>query len=187
MKKVLDPGTRSRLYNAPVSGTSGKDYLLTGELARLAGVSPDTLRHYERKGLLAKPARSANGYRQYRADALDRVRLIRSALSVGFTIDELSHILKERDGGGAPCRKVRELARVKLEEAELQLNQLIALRDDLRDLLARWDELLSASANGKRAGLLESLASSSQVSRRNHPPLVRRPHSHKRRKKEIDE
>jgi len=187
MKKALDPGTRSTLYNAQVDKTSGKNYLLTGELARLAGISPDTLRHYERKGLLARPARSANGYRRYSTDALDRVRLIRSALSVGFTIDELSRVLKERDKGGAPCRKVRELARVKLEETELQLSQLIALRDDLRALLARWDELLSASANGKRAGLLEALALSPQSGTRARSPLVRLPQNHKRRKKGSDE
>jgi DNA-binding transcriptional MerR regulator len=62
--------------------------LRSGELAQLAGVSPDTLRHYERKGLLAAPHRSPNGYREYPASALDRVRLIRRALAVGFTLSD---------------------------------------------------------------------------------------------------
>ncbi|MGH9857153.1 MAG: MerR family transcriptional regulator, partial [Acidobacteriota bacterium] len=66
-----------------------RSYLLSGELARLSGVSPDTIRFYERKGLLQKTERSANGYRKFSAESVSRVRLIRSALAVGFTIHEL--------------------------------------------------------------------------------------------------
>jgi len=62
-----------------------------GELAKATGVSTDTLRHYERKGVL-RSARSGNGYREYPKNALERVRTIRQALSVGFTLDELSTI-----------------------------------------------------------------------------------------------
>src|SRR5947207_15027156 len=82
--------------------------LRSGELARRAGVSPDTLRHYERKGLLA-PCRTPSGYREYSAEAVDRVRLIRRALSIGFSLDELAPILAARDRGRAPCRAVRAL------------------------------------------------------------------------------
>jgi DNA-binding transcriptional MerR regulator len=77
--------------------------LSSGELADLAGVSRDTLRHYERKGVLPRPLRSQNSYRQYPPEALQRVQLVRRALSVGFTLDELAKVLKVRDGGGAPC------------------------------------------------------------------------------------
>src|SRR5437773_925083 len=109
----------ARLYNARVMSKAVKTGLLrSGELARQAGVSADTLRHYERKGLIARPRRSPNGYREYPASTLDRVRLIRSALAVGFTLDELARILKERDQGGAPCRQVRQLAAEKLAEVE---------------------------------------------------------------------
>jgi MerR family transcriptional regulator, copper efflux regulator len=61
--------------------------LQSGELARSAGVSPDTLRHYERLGILKEPPRTSAGYRLYSADALSRVLLIRNALAVGFTLD----------------------------------------------------------------------------------------------------
>jgi DNA-binding transcriptional MerR regulator len=158
-----------------------------GELARLAGVSADTLRHYERKGLISKPRRSANGYREYPADSLNRVKLIRAALSVGFTIDELGSILKERDRGGAPCGKVRKLAGSKLEEAERQLARITALRDELRSLLEEWDAALGESANGSRAMLLESLARRNREVSPRHSPLVRPPQNRKRRKKETDE
>src|SRR3954469_24807109 len=100
------------------------DGLLAGELARLAGVSTDTLRHYERKGVLPKPRRLGNGYRKYPATSVDRVRLIRRALSVGFTLDELAQFLKARDRGQSPCREVRALAEKKLDELEGRVTEL---------------------------------------------------------------
>src|SRR4026209_2630353 len=84
-----------------------------GELAKATGVSTDTLRHYERKKVL-RSERSSNGYRAYPEGALERVRMIRQALAVGFTLDELSAIFKVFDGGGAPCEQVRTLAAQKL-------------------------------------------------------------------------
>jgi DNA-binding transcriptional MerR regulator len=67
-----------------------KAYVRAGALARAAGVSTDTLRHYERKGVLGAPRRSANGYREYPPESLERVRLIRRALCFGLTLDELA-------------------------------------------------------------------------------------------------
>ena len=84
----------------------------------MCGVSTDTLRHYERVGVLAKPLRTRAGYRQYPPEAVLRVRLVRRALSIGFSLAELSRILRTRDRGGAPCREVRELAARKLEQLE---------------------------------------------------------------------
>ena len=69
-------------------------------LARLAGVSPDTLRHYEAKGLLPRAARSKNGYREYPAEALARVGLVRRAVALGFTLDELARINVRGKGFG---------------------------------------------------------------------------------------
>jgi DNA-binding transcriptional MerR regulator len=133
-------------------------FLNSGELAKAAGVSTDTLRHYERKGVLARPQRGRNGYRQYPASALDRVRLVRRALAVGFTLDELAGILRVRDGGGTPCHEVRALAASKLEQVESQLRDLIALRDELRSTLKDWDVRLEQKPTGARANLLETLA-----------------------------
>jgi DNA-binding transcriptional MerR regulator len=135
-----------------------KGLLRSGELARLAGVSTDTLRHYERKGVLGAPRRSANGYREYELGALERVLMVRRALGVGFTLDELARILKDRERGGVPCRKVREMASAKLAEIETRLSELKAVRDDLRATIHRWDSRLARTPEGHRAGLLESLA-----------------------------
>ena len=145
--------------------TPKQEFLRSGELARLAGVSTDTLRHYERKGLLVRPRRSANGYREYPAGTLDRVRLVRNALGIGFTLTELARILRVRDRGGAPCQQVRALAGTKLTDVETQLGELTALRDELRRLLKNWDALLSKNSPPERAGLLESLVASDTRSR----------------------
>jgi MerR family Zn(II)-responsive transcriptional regulator of zntA len=126
-------------------------------LARLAGVSTDTLRHYERVGVLASPRRSRAGYRLYPPEALARVRLIRRALAVGFSLAELARILRTRDHGGAPCCEVRELAAAKLVQLEAQVVEMAALRDHLRDLLAQWDERLRSTPAGAQALLLEAL------------------------------
>lgn len=159
-----------------------KEFLRAGELARAAGVSTDTLRHYERKGVLARPRRSANGYREYPAAALARVRLVRRALAVGFTLDELARILRARERGGAPCREVRELAARKLAGVEERLRELVAVREELRAALADWDSRLSKTEAGERARLLESLAASARPREENNAAPAWR-----RRKKERSE
>jgi DNA-binding transcriptional MerR regulator len=86
------------------------------------------------------------------------VQLVRRALSVGFTLDELARVLKVRDAGGAPCEEVRRVAAQKLLDVENQLRELTALRDDLQTTLRDWDARLARRANGNRASLLESLS-----------------------------
>jgi DNA-binding transcriptional MerR regulator len=148
-----------------------------GELARLAGVSTDTLRLYERKGLLPKARRAANGYREYSPDAVQRVLLVRQAVALGFTLGELVRILKVRDHGGAPCHEVRALGAQKLALLDQRVEELTRARQRLRDVLAHWDRILSVTPHGARAALLEALdglvdpgAPSPFV-----PPALRRP------------
>jgi DNA-binding transcriptional MerR regulator len=152
-----------------------KEFLSSGELAKLAGVSSDTLRHYERKGVLARPRRAGNGYREYPTATLQRVQLIRRSLAVGFTLDELANILRIRDTGGAPCHEVRALAASKLSHIETQLRELISLRDELRTTLKDWDSRLAKKAPRGRAHLLESLvaqeSNGTRSSRRFRSPL----------------
>jgi len=128
-----------------------------GQLASMTGVSADTLRHYERKGLL-KSRRSPNGYREYPYHSVKRVKLIRNALAIGFGLDDLAQILKIRDAGGAPCRKVHAMATAKLEELETLLLEITKLRDDLRGLLKDWNRRLESADNNEPAELLESLS-----------------------------
>lgn len=132
----------------------------SSELARLAGVSTDSLRYYERLRLLPAAPRSASGYRLFPPQALNRVRLIRGALAIGFSVRELTAIFAERDRGGAPCRRVRALARVKLATIEGSLRDLQIRRRELKTTLAGWDRLLRKTPEGQRAGLLETFVAS---------------------------
>jgi len=145
-----------------------------GELAKASGLSADTLRHYERKRVLTSQ-RLSNGYRVYPADALDRVRTIRKALAIGFTLDELGVVFKVFDEGGAPCHQVRSLAVNKLTEIENHLQEVTALRDDLKAALKEWDLRLTKTASGQRAGLLNALASRSSLQSSSTRLLIRKP------------
>jgi DNA-binding transcriptional MerR regulator len=131
--------------------------LRSKELARLAQVSSDTLRHYEAKGLLPAARRSANGYREYPPEALARVRLVRRAVALGFTLAELARIVKQRDHGGAPCREVRALAATKLAALETRVAELQLACERLRAVVEHWDTLLDRTPAGKRAALLDAL------------------------------
>ena len=157
-----------------MKAVSGNGALSSGELADLAGVSRDTLRHYERKGVLPRPLRGHNGYRQYPSEALQRVQLVRRALSVGFTLDELARVLKVRDAGGAPCEEVRRVAAQKLVDVQDQLRELTALRDELQETLRDWDARLAHRTNGKRVNLLESLPIDPKPAKRSHHSIKRK-------------
>jgi MerR family transcriptional regulator, Zn(II)-responsive regulator of zntA len=134
-------------------------------LSDAAGVSTDTLRHYERLGLLSGTARTAAGYRRYPPAALERVRLIQRALAVGFSLDELASALGQRERGDVPCRRVRALVGARLDALEARLRDLRALRDEMRVVLKEWDARLAATPPGQPARLLDMLAA--------HPALTR--------------
>src|SRR5580765_8021003 len=109
------------------------------EVAGATGVSTDTLRHYERKGLLPRVVRTSAGYRQYPASTVERVLLIQRALVVGFSLADLTRVLNSRDRGGVPCQSVRALVGERLELLNQRIEELLALRDELRLLLDDWD------------------------------------------------
>ena len=136
----------------------------SSELARLAGISPDTLRYYERNRLLPLAQRSSSGYRLFPPEALMRVQMIRGALSVGFSVKELGEIFTVRDEGGAPCHQVRKLGTEKLAVIESSIRELQTKRRELKKTLAKWNRLLKHTPHGQRAGLLEAFARSKEKS-----------------------
>jgi DNA-binding transcriptional MerR regulator len=129
----------------------------SGQLARLTALSTDTLRHYERLGLLPLPERTSGNYRDYPARAQQRVELIQRALAVGFSLAELKTILAVRDQGGAPCRHVRALLRLKIRDVDGQIRNLSALRGELNRLSREWDRRLRRVKPGQAARLLEAV------------------------------
>jgi DNA-binding transcriptional MerR regulator len=86
------------------------------------------------------------------------MRLIRAGLSIGFSVAELAEIFRERDSGGAPCRRVRKLAAEKLAALDERLRELQSWRRELRSTLSAWDRTLAMTPRDKQARLLEQLA-----------------------------
>jgi MerR family copper efflux transcriptional regulator len=113
--------------------------LLIGELAERAGVSTPTIRYYESLGLLEPPARTASGYRRYPAKAVDTVRFVKKAQTLGFSLDEVGEILKLSRSGEVPCSHVISLGRQHLAAVDERIRQLAAFRDQFATELARWD------------------------------------------------
>jgi MerR family transcriptional regulator, copper efflux regulator len=129
-----------------------------GMLAQKAGITVDTVRYYERCALLAVPKRGANGYREYGPDAVARLRLIRAAAGVGFSLAELRGLLLRRDAGGVPCGDVVRLARQKAAALRTQERALRAARQRLEVLIGEWERKLERGQPGNRLRFLEALA-----------------------------
>lgn len=133
------------------------DEISSGELARICGVSPDTIRHYERVGVLPAAVRGANGYRRFPPDSIERVLLVRKALAIGFSLEELARVLRQRDAGTPPCRNVRAMVGEKLADLDRQIAEMISMRDEMARILEEWDARLSSTRDGEPAHLLQSL------------------------------
>jgi DNA-binding transcriptional MerR regulator len=128
-----------------------------GDVAAKAGVSTDTVRHYERLGLLPPAPRGTNGYRQYPDNAVKRVLTIRSAVQFGLPLKDLRGFLESRAAGRPPCAAVRAQAARLLTEVDAKIRGLQEARRQMRRTLADWDARLSALPPGQPAGLLDLL------------------------------
>jgi DNA-binding transcriptional MerR regulator len=133
------------------------EVLQIGQVAERTGVSVDTIRHYERLGLLSKAARTNAGYRQYPPSAVDRVRLVRHALRFGFSLRDVAGFLRVRESGGTPCRDVRAAAERILTAVDQRIAELTAARKDMSRTLRNWDRRLARTPANRPARLLESL------------------------------
>lgn len=112
-----------------------------GELADVAGVATQTIRFYERKGLLPQPRRESNSYRDYDPATLVRLEFIRTAQTAGLTLTEIGSIIDLRDDGTAPCAHVHSLLLAKLHEVHARQRELAALETELGNLIGRSDRL----------------------------------------------
>ena len=108
----------------------------TGEVAAEAGVNVQTLRYYERRGLLPEPARRDSGYRAYGPEAVRIVRFIKRAQELGFGLREAETLLGLAAGGPESCDAARELAEEKVAELDRRIADLRAMRDSLQRLSA---------------------------------------------------
>jgi DNA-binding transcriptional MerR regulator len=123
--------------------------LRVAELADAVGLSSDTIRYYERAGLLPPPARTASGYRAYTDDAIDRLRFIQGARRLGLRLKDIADLLAIRDTGQCPCEPAEQVLRRRLDELDQEMARLAALREQM---VAMVDALPSADCPPPQPG-----------------------------------
>src|SRR5579862_5065920 len=122
--------------------------LTVSQVARIAGVGPDSIRHYERIGLVPKAERSPAGYRLWTAREVQYLKWVALGKRAGFTLHELAEIFRMYRAGSAPCRTVENLLRQKLADLDRKVDELSMLRTELRRVLVRWEGRLRRAASG---------------------------------------
>jgi DNA-binding transcriptional MerR regulator len=128
--------------------------LKIGEVSRRSGVGIETLRFYERQGLLGRPARTESGYRLYDESVLEQLEFIKRAQALGFSLAEIGQIVAERRSGNSPCAHVREIVRERLRELDARLAELERYRKELAATLREWEK--AGDVPGHVCGLIES-------------------------------
>lgn len=126
---MLDLGVGTKVYGADVA-----EHTIT-EVAEEVGVSSDTLRYYEKLGLVTPVGRTPAGYRVYGDEVTDRLRLIKGAQRSGLTLKEVGQLLDIKDRGGCPCGHTQKLLATRIDEVDADLSRLQALRHQLAELL----------------------------------------------------
>ena len=105
--------------------------LTIGKVARLADVGVETIRFYEREGLIGRPSRRESGYRQYPEETVQRLRFIRRAKDLGFTLKEIKELFELRIKQGTTCGNVRERAETKIQDIETKVRTLQRMKKAL--------------------------------------------------------
>ncbi len=118
------------------------------ELATISGVSPDTVRHYTRERLLNPDRNPDNNYQQYTVDDLRRLRFVRKARQLGFSLPEIRDILQQADHLNSPCPMVREVFERRLDDVEEQISELTQLRQRMKSALEIWRDMPDGVPDG---------------------------------------
>jgi DNA-binding transcriptional MerR regulator len=119
-----------------------------GELAKNGGVTVQSVRFYERRGLLPSPPRKDSGYRIYSQGDLRRLQFIRQAKRLGFSLEEIRSVLQMRAGGASPCKEVISIVERHLVETEQQIRHLVRFRKELSRTLAQWSRSKRRTVSG---------------------------------------
>jgi DNA-binding transcriptional MerR regulator len=129
--------------------------MLAGEAAKDLGVGIQTLHFYERLGLIPSPPRSEGGYRIYTPEIIKRVRFIRKAQALGFSLDEIKEVFGLVRRGSSPCGRVQARLAEKLREVDRRLEELRGFRAELASLVAQAAELSKHEAAGALCAIVE--------------------------------
>lgn len=137
--------------------------MTAGQVARLAGVGVETVRFYEKNGLLEEPSRRVSGYREYDEQTVNRLRFIQRAKDIGFTLTEIKDLLSLRSCSYQPCDDVRWRAEAKITEIE----EKVALLLRMKQVLGRLVSSCGKQEDSSRCPILEALDGIKTADRRN--------------------
>lgn len=118
------------------------------DIARHAHVTPETVRHYTREGLLSPERHPDNGYHLYSATDLERLHFIQRARKLGFSVAEIRDILRHADHGDSPCPMVRDLLASRLPQIRARIEELEALAQRMEQALHSWQAMPDAAPDG---------------------------------------
>jgi MerR family transcriptional regulator, Zn(II)-responsive regulator of zntA len=128
------------------------------ECAREAGVSPDTVRHYVRLGLIKAEGRTESGYQQFSIRAVARVRFIRIAVGLGFKLSDVAELLQMSEQGRLPCPRARKILSDRLHDKQRQVANEMALLRRMKQALRHWEAMPDGVPEGQHVcGLIEGL------------------------------
>jgi MerR family mercuric resistance operon transcriptional regulator len=125
--------------------------LTIGRLAKVAGVNIETIRHYQRRGLIDEPEKPLTGFRQYPLEIIDRIRFIKRAQQLGFSLKEIQDLLSL---GDEHCSDVRSLAEEKRENIHAQIKGLLTVQSALDELI----DACKTDPDSKQCALIETLS-----------------------------
>lgn len=127
--------------------------LTTGQLAKKANVNVETIRYYERRGLIPEPLRSESGYRRYSQDSIARIQFIKRAKELGFSLKEVSELLSLRVDPNTNCADVKRMAEVKITDIKEKIHAL----QRIKEALIKLRESCKGSGPASKCPILEAL------------------------------
>ncbi|MFV2060071.1 MAG: MerR family transcriptional regulator [Gammaproteobacteria bacterium] len=122
--------------------------LTVSGLSKLANVTADSVRHYVRIGLLDPERDPDNGYKIFEKDDINKVRFIRQAKALGFTLSDISKILNHSHKGESACPIVREIIEKHIKENKVKVMELVALQNRMEDALTKWQNMPDGEPDG---------------------------------------
>ena len=144
--------------------------LRIGDVAKCAAVSVDTVRYYERHGLLPIAPRTNAGYRVFTADTIERILFIKQAQELGFTLNEIGSLVV--NNGVSDCRRIHDLLSVKLTELDARLKRMREFRGKLTHYLAECEAVLKKHGNAADCPVVEEIAHTELRSSRSKKPRL---------------
>ena len=132
--------------------------MTVSEISKSAQVTPDAIRHYVRIGLLKPKRDPSNGYKLFNSSDIKRVKFIRQAKGLGFSLNDIQEIFRHESMGQSPCPAVRDIIRQRIDDNRVRLAELNALQHRMEEALEKWKSMPDGEPDGNEiCHLIESV------------------------------